>query len=85
MPFNLEKTPGNRLRRQKFNIAFLDDDMKIIHTEVHQTSDKENVTHCAYEKPAAAILINHGSQGYGKFVLDQQTIEKLLTSLSKLD
>ena len=59
--------------------------MKIIHSEVHETSETESVTHCKFDQAAAAILINHKSQGYGKFVLDPQTISNLETNLSLLD
>lgn len=42
--YNLENTPSNQLRVQKFNIAALNEDMQIINEVTCTTSDKDELT-----------------------------------------
>ena len=76
-PYNLKNIPGNRLREQKFAFQFLNEDMKEIAFVDHMTSDSQATTSVAELIGVAAptaILVNASTHGYGKFVIDDNTL-----------
>lgn len=79
-PFNQKNTPENKLRVQKFIVALLDKDMKVIREIPHTTSDEKAVTEIkelqGVETPHA-FLINYQAHGYGKFIIDGMTLAAL--------
>jgi hypothetical protein len=76
-PYNLQNIPGNRLREQKFAFQFLNEDMKEIAFVDHMTSSTQATTpvpELIGVAAPAAILVNASTHGYGKFVIDDQTL-----------
>lgn len=75
---------------QAFNIAALDEDMKVIETVRVQTSDSQSETSVEKlegpkDRKIAALLINTGAHGYGKFCIDEMTLQALETKLHKIE
>ena len=74
------KTKENRLRKQKFQIALLDLDLKVFKTVTCLTDDKIPRTECIDLKGSPvpyAFFINYGAHGYAKFVIDERSLLNL--------
>ena len=89
-PYNAVNIEGNMLRIQAFNITALDEDMKIIEVHRVETSATEQETVIdkftgPQAKKVHALLINHGAHGYGKFRIDEMTLQALETGLYKIE
>lgn len=87
-PYNQNNTPENRLRDQKFVLALLDKDMKIIKEVTVQTSDKHSVTDVTELKgidTPVAFFMNLGAHGYGKFTSDEMSMTAFEQNLYKIE
>jgi aminopeptidase N len=83
-PYNKENTPENKLRLQKFVLALVDKDMKIVKEVTCATSATEAVTEVAELKGTSAqdaFIINYGAHGYAKFVIDEASLKMFETKL----
>jgi len=79
---------GNRLRVQKYSVAFYDEKMKITKTfDILTKDDKESfdLTEVVGEKAPFAYHINHGGYGYAKFVVDPKSLSAFEGSLNKIE
>lgn len=87
-PYNIKNTPENRLRDQKFIVALLDKDMKIIKEVTVQTSDKEALTNVPELKDVEVphcFLMNLHAHGYAKFKYDEMSIRAFEQGLHKIE
>lgn len=78
----------NRLKTQKFNIALLDNDMKVIEVVVAKTSSEEKQTtvETMIGKPMPhAFIINYGDWGYAKFLIDERSQVALEQDINKVE
>jgi len=84
----MENTKENRLRKQKFAIALLDKDMKVIKKVDHYTSETESEVEIkelvGLDLPHA-FLINYGAHGYAKFIIDPMTMKTFEQDLHKIE
>jgi len=86
--WNVEKTPENRLRTQKFQIGLYDEDMKVYQVLLAKTSDTESKVEVAVPantKKPFAYMINYEAKGYGKFIFDEQTLQAFEAKLDKIE
>ncbi|CDW86678.1 aminopeptidase n [Stylonychia lemnae] len=75
---DLHHNGQNRLRKQKFVIALLDDNMQVIEEVEAHTSDKSRVTvihGLAGKKLPQAFFSNYRCYGYGKFKIDNRSLK----------
>lgn len=77
----------NRLRKQKLNVGFYDQDMKLHEIKGIVISDKEalNPVNFDYKGPVRAIIINHDDHGYAKVRYDEKTLGNLEEALPLIE
>ena len=83
-----ENGEGNRLRRQKYQVAFYDKDMKVISTHNITTKDDKK----QFDEPSLVGLdapfayhINYMNYGFGKFIIDPKSMKVLEDNLVKIE
>lgn len=68
---------GNRLRKQKYQVAFYNEDMKITKVvDVQTFDDREQfeLNELVGQEAAYAYHINYRNYGYAKFKIDQKSL-----------
>mmetsp|Transcript_9866 Transcript_9866/g.16592 ORF Transcript_9866/g.16592 Transcript_9866/m.16592 type:complete len:782 (-) Transcript_9866:41-2386(-) len=68
---------GNRLRKQKYQVAFYNDKMKplkIVDVETSETQESFELTELIGKKAAHAYHINYKNFGYAKFKIDEKSL-----------
>jgi len=83
-----ENGDGNRLRVQKYQTAFFDENMKIIKVvDVLLKDDQESFDMTELEGTDApyAMFINYGNHGFGKFIIDPKSINGLEEKLNLIE
>lgn len=79
---------GNCLRRQKYKVAFYDENMKITSTHDIYTKDDAKsfeATELVGLPAPHAYHINYMNYGYGKFILDPKSMKVFESSLGKIE
>lgn len=83
-----ENGEGNRLRKQKYQVAFYDENMKIISTHDILTKDDtaqfEMAELVGLDAPHA-YHINYMNYGYGKFIIDDKSLKVFEEKLVKIE
>lgn len=74
-PYNRENTVSNVNRCQKFSVAYLDTNLQVM--EEHMCLLRSDIEEVPLPKSKdtepTAILLNYGGQGYGKYLLDENS------------
>lgn len=79
---------GNRLRKQKYQVVFYDEDMKVKSTHDILTKDDTKsfeATELVGLDAPHAYHINYMNYGYGKFIIDAKSLKVFEDKLIKIE